>query len=51
MANFFGAVFGACASEACKAGYRTIPDITRARIAKVIAKLKAEQPEKTADLV
>ncbi|MEQ1668675.1 MAG: DNA methyltransferase, partial [Sulfuriferula sp.] len=37
-------------SEAYKAGYRTIADITRARIAKVIAKLKAEQPEHTADL-
>jgi len=37
-------------SEAYKAGYRTIADITRARIAKVIAKLKAEHPEKTADL-
>lgn len=37
-------------SEAYKAGYRTIADITRARIDKVIAKLKAEQPKKTADL-
>lgn len=37
-------------SEAYKAGYRTIADITRARINKVIAKLKAEHPEKTADL-
>ncbi len=37
-------------SEACKAGYRTIADITRARIDKMIAKLKAEHPEKTADL-
>jgi len=37
-------------SEAYKAGYRTIAEITRARIAKVIAKLKAEHPEKTADL-
>ena len=37
-------------SEAYKAGYRTIADITRARIAKVIAKLKAEHPDKTADL-
>lgn len=37
-------------SEAYKAGYRTIADITRARIAKVIEKLKAEHPEKTADL-
>ena len=37
-------------SEAYKAGYRTIADITRARIEKVIAKLKAEHPGKTADL-
>ena len=37
-------------SEAYKAGYRTIADITRARIAKVIAKLKAEHPDTTADL-
>ncbi|NOT18181.1 MAG: site-specific DNA-methyltransferase [Sulfuriferula sp.] len=37
-------------SEAYKAGYRTIADITRARITKVIAKLKAEKPEQTADL-
>lgn len=37
-------------SEAYKAGYRTIADITRARIAKVIAKLKAEHPDKTKDL-
>ncbi len=37
-------------SEAYKAGYRTIADITRARIDKVIAKLKAAHPEKTADL-
>lgn len=37
-------------SEAYKAGYRTIADITRARIDKVIAKLKAEHPGKTADL-
>lgn len=37
-------------SEAYKAGYRTIADITRARISKVIAKLKAEHPDKTADL-
>ena len=36
--------------EAYKAGYRTIADITRARINKVIEKLKAEQPEKTQDL-
>ncbi len=38
------------ASEAYKAGYRTIADITRARIDKVIAKLKAEHPDKTTDL-
>lgn len=37
-------------SEGGKAGYRTIADITRARIDKVIAKLKAEHPEKTKDL-
>jgi adenine-specific DNA-methyltransferase len=37
-------------SEAYKAGYRSIADITRARIAKVIAKLKTEQPDKTTDL-
>jgi adenine-specific DNA-methyltransferase len=37
-------------SEAYKAGYRTIADITRARIDKVIAKLKTEHPDKTADL-
>ena len=37
-------------SEAYKAGYRTIADITRARIDKVITKLNAEHPEKTADL-
>jgi adenine-specific DNA-methyltransferase len=37
-------------SEAYKAGYRTIADITRARIDKVIAKLKAEYPDKTTDL-
>ena len=37
-------------SEAYKAGYRTIADITRARIDKVIAKLKAEYPDKTEDL-
>ncbi len=37
-------------SAACKAGYHTIADITRARIEKVITKLKAEYPEKTADL-
>ncbi len=37
-------------SEAYKAGYRTIADITRARIDKVIAKLKAEHPDKTDDL-
>ncbi len=37
-------------SEPYQAGYRTIADITRARIDKVIAKLKAEHPDKTADL-
>ncbi len=37
-------------SEAYKAGYRTIADITRARIDKVISKFKAEHPDKTADL-
>lgn len=37
-------------SEAYKAGYRTIADITRARINNVIAKLKSEHPEKTTDL-
>ncbi|HCF5960132.1 TPA: site-specific DNA-methyltransferase [Pseudomonas aeruginosa] len=37
-------------SEAYKAGYRTIADITRARIDKVIAKLKTEHPDQTADL-
>lgn len=37
-------------SEAYKAGYRTIAEITRARIEKVIAKLKAEAPDKTVDL-
>ena len=37
-------------SEAYKAGYRTIADITRDRIDKVIAKLKTEQPDKTSDL-
>ncbi|XVJ71637.1 MAG: site-specific DNA-methyltransferase [Rhizobacter sp.] len=37
-------------SEALKAGYRSIADITRARIDKVITKLKAEHPDKTADL-
>ena len=38
------------AGEAYKAGYRTIADITRARIDKVIDKLKTEHPDKTADL-
>lgn len=38
-------------SDAYKAGYRTIADITRARIDKVIEKLKAEQPDKTGELV
>ncbi len=37
-------------SEACKAGYRSIADITRARIDKVIAKLKTEHPDQTQDL-
>lgn len=37
-------------SEAYKVGYRTISDISRARIGKVIAKLKAEHPDKTQDL-
>ncbi|GAA0792308.1 site-specific DNA-methyltransferase [Marinobacterium sediminicola] len=37
-------------SEAYKAGYRTIADITRARIDKVIEKFKAEYPEKTEGL-
>jgi adenine-specific DNA-methyltransferase len=37
-------------SAAYKAGYRTIADITRARIEKVIAKFKIEHTEKTADL-
>jgi adenine-specific DNA-methyltransferase len=37
-------------SEAYKAGYRTVADITRARIDKVIAKLKAEHPNTTKDL-
>ena len=36
--------------EAYRAGYRTIADITRARIDKVIAKLKTEHPDKTVDL-
>jgi adenine-specific DNA-methyltransferase len=40
----------ATSSEAYKAGFRTIADITRARIGKVITKLKAEHPDKTADL-
>ncbi|WP_410497705.1 site-specific DNA-methyltransferase [Chitinibacter sp. S2-10] len=37
-------------SEAYKAGYRTIADITRTRIDKVIDKLKTNFPDKTADL-
>ena len=37
-------------SVAYTAGYRTIADITRARIGKVITKLKAEHPDKTTDL-
>jgi len=36
--------------NAYRAGYRTIADITRARIDKVIAKLKTEHPDKTANL-
>lgn len=38
------------AGNAYRAGYKTIADITRARIDKVIAKLKTEHPDKTADL-
>ncbi len=38
------------AGNAFRAGYKTIADITRARIGKIIAKLKAEHPDKTADL-
>ncbi len=38
------------AGIAYKAGYRTIADITRARLDKVISKLKTEQPDKTQDL-
>jgi adenine-specific DNA-methyltransferase len=37
-------------TEAYKAGYRTISDITRARIEKVISKIKLEHPEKVDDL-
>src|SRR5690606_31902978 len=37
-------------SEAYKAGYRTIADITRARIDKVIAKLKADSSEPELDI-
>lgn len=37
-------------SQAYKAGYRSIADIARARIDKVIAKLKAKHPDKTQDL-
>jgi adenine-specific DNA-methyltransferase len=37
-------------SEAFKAGYRTIADITRSRIEKVISKIKSEDPEKASDL-
>jgi adenine-specific DNA-methyltransferase len=37
-------------SEAYKAGYRTIADITRARINKVITRLKTEYPDRTKDL-
>lgn len=37
-------------SEAFKAGFQTIADISRARIAKVIEKLKKENPIQTQDL-
>lgn len=37
-------------SAAFKAGYRSIADITRARINKVITQLKSRYPDKTADL-
>jgi adenine-specific DNA-methyltransferase len=37
-------------TDAFKAGYQTVADITRARINKVIAKLKTEHPDKTQDL-
>jgi adenine-specific DNA-methyltransferase len=37
-------------SENYKSGYKTIADITRARISKVIDKLKVEYPDKAADL-
>jgi adenine-specific DNA-methyltransferase len=37
------------AGEAYKAGYKTIADITRARITKAAAKIKAEHPEATVD--
>lgn len=37
-------------SEAYKAGYRTIADITRARINNVITKIKTEYPDSTKDL-
>ena len=37
-------------TEAFKAGYRTIADITRARIARVIEKLKKEKPAETHNL-
>lgn len=37
-------------TEAFKAGYRTIAEITRARIAKVIEKLKKEKPAETHNL-
>ena len=37
-------------SDTAKAGCRTIADITRSRIQKVIEKLKSEHPDKTKDL-
>jgi adenine-specific DNA-methyltransferase len=37
-------------NDAFNAGYRTIADITRSRIDKVIVKLKGEHPDKTQDL-
>jgi adenine-specific DNA-methyltransferase len=37
-------------SEAYKAGYRTIAEITRARIDKAITKLKVEHPDKASEL-
>ena len=37
-------------SEACKAGYQTIFDITKARIEKAAAKIRAEHPDYQGDL-